>query len=691
MKLLYITILSIILGSNYLNAQDLNNLSKFTGSHNIDKIIEYSYINNEWVEMKNDKGYINFGYDRIWFKRSDGEWKSRDIELIDYNELSLTYLFKSEFGDIHFDKDFNKIVFFDLDNKNKYEYYINQSEKIDNSGVTQTILYNKDFIVENDPQKALYYATFTKDEKGNIIDYVRFYKINENSLKGKYKCLFVSNISIFYDIRDGEHFLYDEYGNIIRKTIRFNNNKLSNLIYSISKSEIIYDFDIEGRLTQYTEFQNGEELIIVKYNNNQDIIYAYDKNDKYFYQGNPSAGYELTYNEEFEENKIFELIIRDYSAGKTSYSNNGYLMESRNNGGIADVIEVDFDMNNSDWVVITTFDRITSIEGAGIVIGNSEDANNVQLFLVSGDRYFNHYNIYNGFNISSLKDWMFSDNINDGYTRNKLSIMKMKDKIFVSINGKNTYQTDFTAISSNKIGLFVDKINNKINFQDIVIKKLDSSIPAKFYNPRKHLTNESKFKGNGSGFLINNNGFIATNYHVIDGATEIFVEIDAKDYKCKLVATDKENDLAILKVLEKSNFMVYSTINSNKTATGSEIFVLGFPYALSLLGNEIKLTDGKISSQTGFQGQLKTYQISAPVQPGSSGGPLFNSDGDIVGIVSSKFTAGENVGYAIKSKYLLDLLVKNNISFNRNNSIHNLNLVDKVKLLSNMTLLIKVK
>ena len=111
---------------------------------------------------------------------------------------------------------------------------------------------------------------------------------------------------------------------------------------------------------------------------------------------------------------------------------------------------------------------------------------------------------------------------------------------------------------------------------------------------------------------------------------------------------------------------------------------------MSLLGTEIKLTDGKISSQTGFQGQSKTYQISAPIQPGNSGGPLFNSEGDIVGIVNSKFTAGDNVGYAIKSQYLLDLLAKNNISFNRSNSIKSSSLVEKVKQLSNTTLLIKV-
>jgi len=673
-------------------SQDLNSLSKFTGKYGIERIIDYTYKNNEWVEINNDKGgYIDFGLDGIWFKRVIGEWNFRELQFTNFDALTETYIFNSEYGKIYIEKDFKKIIFYDIGNNNKYVYYTDKSEKFSNAGVTQTIHYDKDYMVVQNRIDAVNYATYTKDENGKLIDYIRFYDLKGNYLIRKFKAQFVSNISFAFDILDGEQFSYDEFGNIRRKTLHVNPNNLQFINYLTTNNDIVYDLDTRGNLIQYTEFQNGKESIIIKYDSNQDIIYANDKNDKYFYQGNPSAGYELTYIEEFEENRTFKMNVRDYSAGKTSYTNNGYLMESRNDGGIADVIDIDFDMNNSDWVITSTFDRVSSIQGAGVVIGSSEDATNVQMFLVSGDSYFNHYNIYNGFNISSLKDWMYSNNIKGGYSRNTLSIMKMNDKIFVSINGKNTFQSDFTLLSSNTVGFFVDKRENKINFQHLIIKKLNSSIPSKFYNPKTYISTQSKFKGNGSGFLINASGYLATNYHVIEGATEIFTEIDGTDYKCKLIAIDKENDLAIIKVIDKNSFPVYSSINSNNTETGSEIFVLGFPYAISLLGNEIKLTDGKISSQTGFQGQSKTYQISAPIQPGNSGGPLFNSEGDIIGIVSSKFTAGENVGYAIKSKYLLDLLAKNTISFNKSNSIKSSSLIEKVKLLSNTTFLIKVK
>jgi S1-C subfamily serine protease len=75
----------------------------------------------------------------------------------------------------------------------------------------------------------------------------------------------------------------------------------------------------------------------------------------------------------------------------------------------------------------------------------------------------------------------------------------------------------------------------------------------------------------------------------------------------------------------------------------------------SVLGDEIKLTDGIVSSKTGFKGDVTAYQITVPLQPGNSGGPLFSSSGAVVGIVNAKFQDGENVSYAIKANYLRNL------------------------------------
>ena len=98
------------------------------------------------------------------------------------------------------------------------------------------------------------------------------------------------------------------------------------------------------------------------------------------------------------------------------------------------------------------------------------------------------------------------------------------------------------------------------------------------------------------------------------------------------------------------------------------------------MGNEIKLTNGIISSRSGYQGDISTYQMSAPVQPGNSGGPMFDDKGNVIGIVNAGIPGAENVGYAIKTSYLKNLVenvTSNNILPN-NNQIESMSLPQKV-------------
>lgn len=103
-----------------------------------------------------------------------------------------------------------------------------------------------------------------------------------------------------------------------------------------------------------------------------------------------------------------------------------------------------------------------------------------------------------------------------------------------------------------------------------------------------------------------------------------------------------------------------------------------------------KLTNGVISSKSGYQGDVSTYQISAPVQPGNSGGPLFDSKGSIVGIVNAGVPGAENVGYAIKTSYLFNLVDSYSIgtSLPSSNKISSLALKDQVKRVQNYVFLL---
>lgn len=174
-------------------------------------------------------------------------------------------------------------------------------------------------------------------------------------------------------------------------------------------------------------------------------------------------------------------------------------------------------------------------------------------------------------------------------------------------------------------------------------------------------TNKTE-KSSGTGFAITSNGLIATNHHVIDGAKTIKVRGINNDfnrtYSAKLVISDKNNDLAIIKIDDYSfaNLgTVPYTINANGSNVGENIFVLGYPLRATM-GDEVKLTNGIISSKTGFQGDVTSYQISAPVQPGNSGGPLLNSKGQLIGVINAKHIGAENASYAVKSSYLTNLI-----------------------------------
>lgn len=200
----------------------------------------------------------------------------------------------------------------------------------------------------------------------------------------------------------------------------------------------------------------------------------------------------------------------------------------------------------------------------------------------------------------------------------------------------------------------------------------------------------------GTGFALKE-GYIVTNYHVIEGAKSISIQGVNGDFNnsfnATIIGSDKNNDLALLKITD-SSFVDFGiipyAITSTTSDVGEEIFVLGYPL-ISTMGDEIKLTTGIISSKTGFQGDVALYQISAPIQPGNSGGPLFDKKGNIIGIVSAKHAGAENVGYAIKTSYLRNLIEScaSPSIIPTTNNVSTLPLTGKVKYEKNFVLFIK--
>lgn len=264
-------------------------------------------------------------------------------------------------------------------------------------------------------------------------------------------------------------------------------------------------------------------------------------------------------------------------------------------------------------------------------------------------------------------EWQVSEHIQSEV--NLLTIVNIKDRIRLFVNdelvkeiGRIYYDGSFCGISLYNPTLQPIVADAALlTVHEIIDPR---NIPAE-YLPEEKLDPNS-WRGNGSGFFLNQEGYIATNYHVIEDATVVQANFTrngkVESYPAKVVTVDPQNDLAIIKIDDPS-FKYVSQIPygllSRTIDTGSEVFALGYPMA-DIMGNEVKFTDGKISSKSGIQGDARVYQISVPIQPGNSGGPLFDMNGNIVGITSSglnrDYFKSENVNYAIKASYLKTLM-----------------------------------
>lgn len=201
----------------------------------------------------------------------------------------------------------------------------------------------------------------------------------------------------------------------------------------------------------------------------------------------------------------------------------------------------------------------------------------------------------------------------------------------------------------------------------------------------------------GTGFALLD-GLIVTNNHVIEDAKQIkiygIMGDFNKGFEAKVIARDKVCDIALLKLNNFENSKLWGnlpyTIKFDMAEVGEKVFALGYPL-IGSMGEEVKLTDGIISSRSGFNGDVTTYQISVPIQPGNSGGPMFNENGDIIGIVCAKHMYADNAGYAIKSSYLNNLVecVIDYSVLPKTSTLIGLTLPEQIKILRNYVFLIK--
>ena len=200
----------------------------------------------------------------------------------------------------------------------------------------------------------------------------------------------------------------------------------------------------------------------------------------------------------------------------------------------------------------------------------------------------------------------------------------------------------------------IEVIKRNQQYQGTLINEVKSKIPE-----------NAKLISGGSGFLIDPKGYIITNAHVLKGSGAVVVNNKGQEFNATIAHIDQEKDLAILKINDQDyqplSSLPYS-IRKTNTDLGEQIFTLGYPRTDVVYG------EGYLSARTGYNGDSLTYQVQLSANPGNSGGPVFNNNGEIIGVLSTRQAQAEGVAFAVKSKNIykmVDELKENDTSIEK--------------------------
>jgi S1-C subfamily serine protease len=229
-------------------------------------------------------------------------------------------------------------------------------------------------------------------------------------------------------------------------------------------------------------------------------------------------------------------------------------------------------------------------------------------------------------------------------------------------------------------------------------------------------TQEPKLSTSGSGFFISRSGHIITNHHIVNKCKKVTVGDNAqKQVDTRVIETDRENDLALLKIssLKMASVETKSLIKklgitvvplasdglmrSEDVELGEDVLVSGYPYG-EIFSNSIKVTKGIVSANRGLGDDTGQFQIDAAVQPGNSGGPIYDENGNIVGVVVSqlnkmKFAKAtgsmpENVNFGIKASTVRQFLNASGLPTKWSKRSKRMNTRELAKIAKNQTVMV---
>lgn len=563
-------------------------------------------------------------------------------------------------------------------------------------GQTQEKIYYDENWKVCSKSDADYYRLITFDEKGKPLGKVKDYYITgELQWEGYFS--YVDKYDNSKDINEGHCIWYHKDGKKSRESEMANNLENGRTTYWHENGNKAREVDFKmgvpnGVWLNY--YENGK--LFRKFNFSDGKLI-----DKFFTECDEFGKCQKVFYESFtsEENiNDWQLVKNEKDYKSSIIAEKGLLMETKTEKGFRQTINIPLSLSE-DFSIETIIDFKSGEKNSGHgLLWGFKDWDNYYYFYISGNGYYKIGAKTEGIDLEFVK-WTQTNTLNQDYQRNLIKVLRVKDKMYFSINGSLVHSEDFYTFRGNNIGFQIPSGKKSVLFEKLIVKQdfenniVSENVPNSDYG---------NWKGNGTGFFISKEGYLATNYHVVAEATEIEIEFirngQKQNYKAKVIQSDKQNDLAVLKI-DDNSFVPFSLIPYNfqtsLTDVGSNVFALGYPMALSVMGTEIKFTDGKISSKTGFQGDIATYQMTTPIQPGNSGGPLFDFDGNLIGINSAKIRAdvADNVSYAIKSSYLKNLIdvLPSTLSLPNDKTIMNKTLTEKIKIISDYVVLIRIK
>jgi len=243
-----------------------------------------------------------------------------------------------------------------------------------------------------------------------------------------------------------------------------------------------------------------------------------------------------------------------------------------------------------------------------------------------------------------------------------------------------------SVYNNNKSNPELDRLSRKLDAVNKSVKETNTKLD----DVNTKINPKAIPVSGGTGFLIDAQGYLITNAHVLQGKTIIATNEKGRQFVATVCMQDITRDIAVLKIDDK-DFIPYKSLPysiSKSVNLAEPVYTMGYPKDGIVYG------EGYLSSETGFQNDTLSYQIAIAADHGNSGGPVLNKNGDVIGILSDK-SAGGGV-YAVKSMYIFKTVENlkkdstfSNIKLTTTNSIKNLIREDQVKKVNSCVFLIK--